>query len=261
MIKTGHLLEAARETALKAGELLLKGFGTSFDIAEKEGSHNLVTTYDKAAQKSIIGSLFSLFPDHAFLAEEGGVYKESGSDYMWIIDPLDGTVNFAHNIPIFSVSIGCSFKNQVVCGVVYQPMLKELFEAEKGKGATLNGRPLKTTRTPRLDSSILVTGFPYNIQENPLHCIEAFSRITKRGIPIRRLGSAAIDLCYVAAGRFDGYWEVLLEPWDVAAGKLIVEEAGGVVSRYDGSAIQPLERGPVLATNGLIHEALKQELL
>ena len=260
MIETQDLTKIAKQAALKAGTLLVKGFGTSFEISEKEGRHNLVTTFDKAAQQSIIGTIFSQFPDHAFLAEEGGIYKEEGSDYLWIIDPLDGTVNFAHNIPIFSVSIACTFKKEVVCGVVYQPITEELFVAEKGEGATLNGRPLTTTQTPRLDSSILVTGFPYNVHENPLGCIDAFSHIVKRGIPVRRLGSAAVDLSYVAAGRFDGFWEVSLEPWDIAAGKLIVEEAGGTVSHYDGSPHSLFEKGTVLATNGLIHSALQKEI-
>ena len=260
MIETPDLTKIAKQAALKAGELLLKGFGSSFEILEKEGRHNLVTTFDKAAQQSIIGTIFAEFPDHAFLAEEGGIYKEKGSDYLWIIDPLDGTVNFAHNIPIFSVSIACTFKKEVVCGVVYQPMTEELFVAEKGEGATLNGRPLKVTQTPRLDSSILVTGFPYNVHENPLNCIDTFSRIVKRGIPVRRLGSAAIDLSFVAAGRFDGFWEVSLEPWDIAAGKLILEEAGGTVTHYDGSPHTLFEKGTVLATNGLIHSALQKEV-
>ena len=260
MIETEILAQIATDAALKAGELLLGGFGSSFEISEKEGRHNLVTSYDKAAQTSIIGSIFSSFPDHAFLAEEGGQYKEEGSDYLWVIDPLDGTVNFAHNIPIFSVSIACTFQKEVVCSVVYQPITQELFVAEIGKGSSLNGRSLQVTQTPRLDSSILVTGFPYNVHENPLGSIDTFGRLAKRGIPIRHLGSAAIDLCYVAAGRFDGFWEVSLEPWDLAAGKLIIEEAGGKVTHYDGSKHTLFEKGTLLATNGHIHSALQKEV-
>ncbi len=258
MIEVSRLTTVAITAALKAGALLKRGFGSHFEISEKEGYHNLVTEYDKATEKQIISSIFSHFPDHAHLAEEGGLSKGKGSPYMWVIDPLDGTVNFAHNIPIFSVSIACTFENEVICGVVYQPMTEELFIAEKGRGATLNGSTITVTKTPRLESSILVTEFPYNAHENPLNCVETFSRLTKMGLPIRRLGSAALDLSYVAAGRFDGFWEVSLEPWDLAAGKLIVEEAGGRVTHYDGTPHNVLEKGTLLATNGHIHNTLQQ---
>lgn len=260
MIKIEELTQIAKEAALKAGTLLLEGFGSSFEISEKEGRHNLVTSYDKASQAAIIGHIFATYPDHAFLAEEGGVYKEEGSDYLWIIDPLDGTVNFAHNIPIFSVSIACLFQGKVVVAVVYHPITHELFVAQKGKGAFLGDKKLQVSATPRLDSSILVTGFPYNVHENPRNCIDIFSKLVLRGIPIRRLGSAALDLCYLAAGRFDGFWEVSLEPWDLAAGKLIVEEAGGKVTQFDGSEHTLQETTSLIATNGHIHNALKREV-
>jgi myo-inositol-1(or 4)-monophosphatase len=252
------LRDAAREAALHAGAILKQGFGTSFEITSKEGHHNLVTTYDKLAESAIINFLAKKFPSHGFLGEESGNTKSG--DILWIIDPLDGTVNFAHNVPVFSVSIAACYQNQILVGAVYQPMTDELFLAEKGKGSFLNGKPLKVSSQTKLTEAYLATGFPYNVQENPLHCIETFNRLTRKGIPIRRLGSAAIDLSYVAAGRFDGYWEVSLQPWDLAAGLLIVQEAGGEVTRYDGSACNILEAGPVLATNRHLHKQIKEVL-
>ena len=152
------------------------------------------------------------------------------SDVTWIIDPLDGTVNFARNIPVFSVSIAAAIDQKIVCGVVYQPITQELFIAEKDKGAYLNGKQLFVSKVAQFDEALMSTGFPYNVDKNPLHCVEKFAQMQVKGVPIRRLGSAAIDLAYVAAGRYDVFWEVGLHPWDMAAGKLLVEEAGGTVS-------------------------------
>ncbi len=253
-----ELLTVAIEAALHAGALLKEGFGTSFEISSKEGHHNLVTTYDRLAESAILQSIMKRFPSHGFIGEESG-HQKSG-DILWIVDPLDGTVNFAHNVPIFSVSIAASHQNKILAGVVYQPMTNELFWAEEGKGSFLNGKPLKVSPQANLEAAYLTTGFPYNVKEDPLHCIETFEKLTQCGIPIRRLGSAAIDLAYVAAGRFDGYWEASLQPWDLAAGLLIVQEAGGLVTRYDGSACSILEAGPVLATNRHLHNQLKEML-
>lgn len=244
------LLATAVDAALKAGTILRNGFGTSFDISSKEGRHNLVTEYDTAAEKAIIGHITALFPDHVFLAEESGSTGQFRPDTVqWIVDPLDGTVNFAHGIPIFCVSIGAVVNNDIVCGVIYHPLLNELFTAVRGQGARLNGTPLHVSSPTTLQDSILVTGFPYNVHENPRNTIGHFSRIVGMGIPVRRLGSAALDLAYVAAGRFDGFWEVKLHPWDVAAGKLLVEEAGGTVTHYDGSPYR-LDGDTIIATNG-----------
>jgi myo-inositol-1(or 4)-monophosphatase len=250
----------AIQAALQAGELLKRGFGTSFHVSSKKGKQNLVTEYDKASEKGIIACILSHFPDHAFLAEESGESGAKDAPVLWIIDPLDGTVNFAHHIPHFSVSIAAAVHKEVVSGVVYQPLLGELFVAEKGKGAYLNGTRLKVSATRSFDEAIMATGFPYNVDENPLHCINRFSEMTQLGIPIRRLGSAAIDLSYVAAGRFDAYWEVALHPWDMAAGKLLVEEAGGKVTHYNGTQRSPFSHDSLVSSNGLLHEKMIEKL-
>ncbi|MBS0615510.1 MAG: inositol monophosphatase [Verrucomicrobia bacterium] len=254
-MKNNELLSVAVDAAEKAGKLLRKGLGTSFQISKKSGKHNLVTEYDHASEKIIIETILKAFPSHGILAEESGPSKTG--EILWIIDPLDGTVNFAHGIPVFSVSIAATRGEEILCGVVYQPITEELFTAEKGKGAFFNGQKMQVTDTTDINAAFLATGFPYNVDQNPLHCIDTFSNMTKKGIPIRRLGSAAIDLAYVAAGRFDAYWEVSLEPWDLAGGKLLVEEAGGKVTDYEGRPRSLRERGPILATNG----RLKLELV
>ena len=242
----------AIRTALEAGALLKKGFSTVFEIEKKAGSQNLVTEYDKASEKLIISRIKEVFPDHKFLAEESGGVMDS-NEIIWVIDPLDGTVNFAHNLPFFSVSIAACRIGEPLIGVVYQPMLGELFVAEKGKGAFLNGKRIHASKQDNLKNSILATGFPYNVTENPHHCIDHFMSFVSQGIPIRRVGSAALDLSYVACGRFDAYWEASLQPWDIAAGKLIVEEAGGIVTDYDGNPRSVFSEEPVLASNSILH--------
>jgi myo-inositol-1(or 4)-monophosphatase len=256
-----ELLHCAAEAALRAGALLRRGFGSSFEVSSKPGRHNLVTEYDRAAEKLIIGDLLKRFPDHQILAEESGASPKRPGKITWIIDPLDGTVNFAHGIPVFSVSIGALFEGEVIAGVVYQPITQELFLVAKGHGASCNGAPLHVSTTAKIDDAFVSTGFPYNAEENPLSCVETFSHMTRLGIPIRRLGSAAIDLAYVAAGRFDVHWEVTLYPWDCAAGQLMVEEAGGKVTDYQGAPRDRLGSGPLLATNGLLHARMVKELI
>ena len=253
-----ELTFVAVQAALKAGELLKKGFGTHYKITSKPGRQNLVTEYDKAAEKAIISTILDAFPKHAILAEESG--GQGDNEVIWIIDPLDGTVNFAHNIPIFSVSIAACVDKKLVTGVVFAPLLNELFIAQAGHGAYLNDVQLHVTATDTFEKAFMATGFPYNVDENPLHCIEAFGHMTKQGIPIRRLGSAALDLAYVAAGRFDAYWEVSLQPWDLAAGKLLVEEAGGTVTHYDGNPRDLFNDKTVLASNGHLHNDMVKEL-
>ena len=243
----------AIEAALNAGNVLRYGFGTHFQIKSKEGHHNLVTEYDTKAEKEIIDFIEKQVPHSAFLAEESGISGKKGP-LVWIIDPLDGTVNFAHQIPVFSVSIGVEQEGQMSAGVIFQPITQELFVAERGKGAFFNGQKMEVSRVKTLQGSILATGFPYNLAENPHHCIEHFVHILRAGIPIRRLGSAAIDFAYTASGRFEGFFEVALSPWDCAAGQLILEEAGGKCSQWNGDAFDIRSRKTVLATNGFVHE-------
>ncbi len=256
MIAHSSLALAAIEAAQAAGALLRKGFGSRFATTEKGGGiQNTVTEYDSAAEKLILEFLEQEVPGSSFLAEESGA-SPAASPILWIVDPLDGTVNFAHGIPMFSVSIAAAVNGEVVAGVVYQPLLNELFFAEKGKGAYLNGQSLRVSDIASIEKAILSTGFPYNVAENPLGCIDAFAKIAGTGVPLRRLGSAAIDLCYVAAGRFEAHWEVILQPWDMAAGKLIIEEAGGTVTNYTGQTINPLLPSPVIASNGHLHQTI-----
>lgn len=250
-----RLTLAAIEAGLQAGEILRKGFGTSFEIHSKEGKHNLVTEYDYKAEKAIIATLKALVPESRFLAEESGL-TGAEEELVWIIDPLDGTVNFAHHIPIFSVSIAMEKKGEILSGIVYQPLQNELFVAEKGKGAYLNEKPICVSPVLSLEQSILATGFPYNLSENPFHCIDHFIDIVKLGIPIRRLGSAAIDLAYTAAGYFEGFFEVGLAPWDCAAGFLLIQEAGGKITHWDKTPFSIHSRKPIVATNGHIHEEI-----
>ncbi|MBS0620459.1 MAG: inositol monophosphatase [Verrucomicrobia bacterium] len=259
MFDPSLLTFVATQAALKAGELLSRGFGTNFTIASKPGAHNLVTEYDMQAERSIIASIQEHFPDHAILAEESGKNR-SEHPVTWIIDPLDGTVNFAHGVPTFSVSIAAAIKQEIVSGVIYQPMTKELFVAQKGKGAYLNGSRLAVSEHKTLKEALLATGFPYNVEKNPYHCIEAFTEMQAKGVPIRRLGSAAIDLAYVAAGKYDAYWEVSLHPWDVAAGILLIQEAGGQVTHFDGKPHAIFQADTLVASNGHLHKELLTHL-
>ncbi len=250
------LIKVAKEAALAAGALLKEGFGTAYHVDTKAGQQNLVTEYDILSQKLIIDTIKGHFPHHHFLAEEENVHDAPSKEVIWIIDPLDGTVNFAHNIPFFAVSIAAARGNEILAGAVYHPLLGELYLAEKGGGATLNGRRLAVTETKTFESAMFSTGFPYNVDQNPLHCIDRFSKMAVLGVPIRRIGVASLDLAYIAAGRFDVFWEVGLHPWDMAAGKLLIEEAGGKVTLYDGSEHPIYRYLPLLATNGHLHERM-----
>ncbi len=253
------MINTAIEAAKEAGKFLKYSVGRVKNIEVKQGEErNLVSEIDKGAEKKIISIIKRKYPNHAILAEESGA-NDSRSDYKWVIDPLDGTTNFLHGLPIFSVTIGIEFKGEIIAGVTYDPNLDELFTAEKGSGAYLNGRRLKVTTTSRLIDSLLVTGFPYDIAQNPENAIGHFVNFVVEGQGLRRLGSAAIDLAYVAAGRFDGFWEVTLNPWDMAAGVLFVREAGGRVTDFIGGE-SSIYKKQVLATNGAIHEAMLQVL-
>jgi myo-inositol-1(or 4)-monophosphatase len=248
-----NLTLTAIEAVLLAGEILRQGFGSQFSITTKEGKHNLVTEYDYKSEKAILEFLSQNVPGSHFLAEESGTTGGATEEILWIIDPLDGTVNFAHQIPVFAVSIAAEVRGEIKTGIVYQPMTHELFVAELGKGAFLNGRKLRVSSVKNLDDAILATGFPYNLVKNPFHCIDHFTDILKVGIPIRRLGAAAIDLAYTAAGRFEGFFEAELGPWDCAAGNLLVTEAGGKVTHWDNQPFDLRSRRPIFASNGHIH--------
>jgi myo-inositol-1(or 4)-monophosphatase len=244
------LVQAAKE----AGEIIQSYFQGSFKINNKEGINNLVTEVDMLCEARIIQIIKANYPDHTIISEEEGS-EEMHSEYKWIIDPIDGTVNFAHGIPICCVSIGLSYKDVLQLGVVYNPMMNELFFAEKGKGAFLNDVPITVSQKSDFRKACLVTGFPYKWPNENEHPIKVFERFIMQGLPVRRLGSAAIDLCWVACGRFDGFWEYNLNPWDLAAGYLIVEEAGGRITNFDGDAYSVYDK-QTLATNGLIHDEM-----
>lgn len=249
------MLATAIEAAKEAGKFLKYNVGRVRTIEMKQGEErNLVSEIDKGSEAKIISIIKRKYPSHAILAEESGA-SDSASDYKWVIDPLDGTTNFLHGLPIFCVTIGIEFKGEIVAGVVYDPNLDELFTAEKGSGAFLNGKRLNVTSTAKLIDSLLVTGFPYDIAQNPDNAIGHFVNFLVEGQGIRRLGSAALDLAYVAAGRFDGFWEVNLNPWDMAAGMLFVREAGGKVTDFSGGE-STIYNKQVLATNGVIHDAM-----
>jgi myo-inositol-1(or 4)-monophosphatase len=255
-----QILNIAVQAATKAGEVLLEGLGTVFQISSKDGRHNLVTEYDIRSENIIIDYISSYYPDHVFLAEESGGKPPEPGQIQWIIDPLDGTVNFAHGIPIFCVSIAAVQHGRPICGVIYCPVTKELYTAMHGFGAYLNGRRIKVSDTSALQDSILVTGFPYNVHSNPSNCIGHMVSMLRLGLPVRRLGSAALDLAYVAAGRFDGFWEINLQPWDIAAGMLLVQEAGGIITNYNGNPYDIYQGGTVLATNNKIHPEIMKQL-
>lgn len=248
------LQQTLRQAAEAGAAEILRFFNRSFSVHHKEGVNNLVTEADHASEKAILGVIQSAFPDHQVLTEETGAIVQD-SAYKWIIDPIDGTVNFAHGIPLNCVSIAVEHNGVMVLGAVYNPHMNELFFAEKGKGATLNDKPIRVSEENRVIKSCLVTGFPYTYINMPNGPLEIFDRFVRKGVPVRRLGSAAIDLCWVACGRFDGFYEHKLEPWDSAAGYLIVEEAGGRVTDHAGQPFSVYQHR-VLATNGKIHEEM-----
>ncbi len=243
-------LSAAQEAAQAAGKVLKANLGTLQKIAYK-GAVDIVTDVDRLSQETVYNALGTRFPTHSFLAEED-LNDNRGSEFCWIIDPLDGTTNYTHSFPFFCVSIALQKNNEIVVGVVYDPMRDEMFSAVKGKGATLNGNRIRVSSVEELDKSLLSTGFPYDIRESRENNLQHFSNFAIRTQAVRRCGSAAIDLCYVACGRFDGFWEMKLNPWDVAAGVVIVEEAGGRTSDFRGEKVDVFGK-EVVASNDRIH--------
>jgi myo-inositol-1(or 4)-monophosphatase len=249
------MLKNTLNKAVRAGANELRSFfNEKFTISNKEGINNLVTEADHAAEKAILDVIKKDFPGHYILSEEAGEIIQD-SNYKWIIDPIDGTVNFAHGIPLCCVSIALEHEGEIILGAVFNPNMDELYFAEKGNGAVLNEKKISVSEQTQVIRACLVTGFPYTYLDMPNGPLQVFERLIRKGIPVRRLGSAAIDLCWVAAGRFDGFYEHKLEAWDSAAGYLIVEEAGGRVTDFKGNKFSPYQPH-VLATNGKIHNEM-----
>ncbi len=249
------LRDAAVRYARAAGAILREGWGRTHH-PELKGRIDLVTDYDRRSEALLLEAIAREFPDHAVLAEESGARPAPGARVRWIVDPLDGTTNFAHNYPFFCVSIGVEVDGVLVAGVVFDPVREELFAAAAGAGATLNGAPIRVSAVARVQDALLVTGFPYDVREHPERSVPLFQAFLVRAQGIRRDGSAALNLCYLACGRFDGFWEGHLSAWDMAAGTMIVREAGGVVTAYDGDAFA-LEARQILASNGAIHDEMR----
>jgi len=241
------------EIAREAGVFLKERLHADHSIDFK-GEINLVTEADRSSEEIITSRIKNLFPDHDIMAEEG-TNITTGSEYRWIIDPLDGTTNYAHGFPVFCVSIALQSMSRVILGVIYNPMLDELFVAERGEGAFLQGRKIHVSHTKRLAEGFVATGFPYDVRENCRDALAYFDEMIPKAQAIRRQGSAALDLAYLAAGRFDGFWELRLKPWDTAAGWILIEEAGGVVTDLSGKSYF-LNSPSIVASNGVIHKEL-----
>jgi myo-inositol-1(or 4)-monophosphatase len=253
------MLKTTLIKATEAGASVLKEFfNGEFKISNKEGVNNLVTEADIAAETAIFKVIKEEYPDHYILSEEAGEIKMD-SEYKWLIDPIDGTINFANGIPLCCVSVALEKNGEMVMGAVYNPLFNEFFFAQKGFGASLNEKKIHVSNKDEVSTACLVTGFPYTYLDMDNGPLEVFERFIRRGVPVRRLGSAAIDLCWVAAGRFDGFYEHKLQAWDTAAGTLIVEEAGGRVSDFYGNKYSPYQP-QLLATNGKIHDEMLRDI-
>ena len=248
----GNYLDIAVEIAHESGALLAQLSRQPREISYKRKS-DIVTDADRRSEAMILERLRGHFPEHAIVAEESGARK-TGSDYCWYVDPLDGTTNFAHGFPVYCVTLALAYRDEVIAGVVYDPNREELFAAERGAGASLNGQPISVSQTADLAESLLGTGFPPFASNHDLN-LQLFFKLTHLSHGIRRAGAAALDLCSVAAGRFDGFWELKLNPWDKAAGSLLVTEAGGSVTDLSGGPFS-LHRDEIFASNGLIHETM-----
>ncbi len=249
----------AIELAKQAGKLQLEHIGNVGNI-ERKGDINLVTEVDKKCEELIVQGLQESFADHDILGEEGfGQRRES--DFRWIIDPLDGTTNYAHSFPFYAVSIALEYREELILGVIYDPTRDEMFLGIKDNGATLNGEPIQLAKADNLKDALLATGFAYNVQEpGQPDNLDNFSKFIKVALAVRRPGAAALDLAYIACGRLDGFWELYLKPWDIAAGTVIIREAGGLVTSFDGSDFK-LYGTEILASNGLIHKEMTKVLM
>lgn len=258
-------LDIATEAALAGGAVLQSYWGKLENVQEKGRPGDLLTEADKASEEQVLAVIRRHFPDHAILAEESGKLEsgrsgQQSAEFLWAIDPLDGTTNYAHQYPFFAVSVGLLIQGMPQVGVIFDPFHQDLFRAAKGLGATRNRQPIHVSQTDHLSQSLLVTGFAYDRRETVDNNYAEFCHLTHLTQGVRRGGAASIDLAYVACGRLDGFWERGLSPWDMAAGVILVEEAGGKVTAYDGSPFN-IESGRILATNNRIHDALSQELL
>jgi len=251
-------LSYVENLARQSGAILKAGYDTEHQVGYK-GVIDLVTEVDHQSEEFLLGEIRKDFPDHHIFSEESGIIQGS-DEHTWYVDPLDGTVNYAHHIPIFCVSIAYAFQGRLTLGAVYDPMRDEMFLAERGKGSFLNERPLRVSSTTAMQRSLLVTGFPYTAWDTPQDNFDNFVRFGKISQGVRRLGSAALDLCYVAAGRFDGFWEMALNPWDVAAGGLIAEEAGARVTNISGEGDYLSPPQSVIACTPGIHARMLEEL-
>jgi myo-inositol-1(or 4)-monophosphatase len=255
-VEPATLREAAEAFAREAGAIVRAGWGT-LHAPERKGRIDLVTEYDRRSEALLLERIGARFPDHAVLAEESGAH--AGAAVRWLIDPLDGTTNFAHNYPFFCVSVAAEAGGELIAGAVYDPVRDELFSAARGGGATLNAAPIRVSRIGLVEDALLVTGFPYSVREHPEAILPLFEAFLMRAQGVRRDGSAALNLCYLACGRFDGFWEGHLSPWDMAAGVLLVREAGGRVTDYAGGPFR-LEGRQILASNGLVHDEMRAVL-
>lgn len=251
------LKETLIRTTKEAGKNILDHFGTAFSISQKTSANNIVTEVDKSTERLIRKMINDQFPDHGIVGEEYEI-QQTKTKYQWIVDPIDGTTNFAHGIPLCCVSIGLLEDEKMLMGAVYNPMMDEFYFAERGKGAFVNEQRISVSDSSDFDTACLVTGFPYNFPDYDI--TRVFTKLVKKGLPVRRLGSAALDLCWVACGRFDGFWEHNLNAWDIAAGYLIVEEAGGRVTDFQDNPYTVWDK-QTLATNGKIHEELRQAII
>jgi myo-inositol-1(or 4)-monophosphatase len=255
MSETDEILQLAQRLAREAGKIQRDRYETDFEVRTKSAAIDLVTEVDHACEKLIVETLERERPDDAIVAEEGGGTDREGAAWRWIIDPLDGTTNYAHGYPRFCVSIGVEHHDERTVGVVYDPLLDELYSAVRGGGASCNGRPIRVSAEPDFSNALLATGFAYDVHRSREDNLAQFAAVVKTARAVRRDGSAALDLCYVAAGRFEAFWELKLHPWDVAAASLMVKEAGGEITDFRGNlfSIYGVE---ALATNGLIHEEM-----
>ena len=255
-----EFLKAALHAAHLGGQLLKRYWGKLSTINDKAYSGDLVTEADRESEEKILTYLKAEFPQHAILSEESGWHTVENAEYMWLVDPLDGTTNYAHQFPVVAVSIGLLYKGQSVIGVVFNPIQDELYQASSKQGAFLNGSPIHVSQVNSLSHSLLATGFPYDRRETRDNNYAEFCHLTNLTQGVRRAGAASLDLAYVAAGRIDGYWERGIKPWDIGAGIVLVQEAGGLVTAYDRSPLE-FKDERILATNGLIHQELSREIL